>query len=182
MGFVIGEIRAVLGVLGTLLGMRRRRALFLERRQHLHEVFLEAVSNLEGVRRVWNEEHQRFNWRAWLHCELLATRRWREYKTALTTRIDGGPVLQADLAAEIDTLYAEFDRAAGGSHSFSSDWEARLVHVGERLSEELSRYSRRLTHRLVGVGATPPEIPLIDGRIRTPQSPAELQLRALRRI
>lgn len=182
MGVLVGEIRAALGVLTTLFGLRRRRTLFLERRQQLHEVLLEALSNLDGIRRVWREEHSRFDWRAWLHSELLSTQRWHEHKPALTTRIDGGPVLTAELVAEIDGLYREFDQAARGSHAFAPNWEGRLVDAANRLSDELTRYSRKLRHRVAGLGAVRPEPVEIDSRIRTPQTPGELQLRALRRI
>src|ERR1051325_8095581 len=112
---ILGELRAVLGLVGTIFGLRRRRILLLERRRQLDAVLREVLSNLDGIRRVWSEEHNRLNWRAWLHGDLLRTRAWREHKSALTTRLDGGPVVADQLASDLDVLYSEFDDAARGS-------------------------------------------------------------------
>ncbi len=182
MGTIVGELRAALGLIGAIFGVRRRRTILLERRRQLHEVLGEALGNLSGIRRVWSEEHNRLNWRAWLHGDLLRTRVWREHKAALTTRLDGGPAIPEDLAADLDALYTELDDAARGSHAFSSDWEPRLVDVGTRLREELIRYPRRRFDRMAAVRAPALVVPEIDSRIRTPSSPEEMQRRALNRL
>lgn len=179
MGTIVGEIRAALGLVGTLVGLRRRRILVLERRGQLELVLQEAVANLDGIRRVWNEEHNRFNWRAWLHLELLRTRSWHEHKGALTTRLDGGPVLTSELAEDVDVLYGEFDEAARGTQAFASDWESRLVGIASRLSEALKAYPTGILDRSATLGRNDVSPPEIDPRIRTPSSPAELQKRAL---
>jgi hypothetical protein len=182
MATIFGELRAALGLVGTIFGLRRRRILLLERRQQLNAVLRESLSNLDGIRRVWSEEHNRFNWRAWLHNDLLRTRAWREHKSALTTRVDGGPVVTDQLALDLDALYAEFDDAARGSHAFSSDWESRLVDLATRLRAELMAHPRRVLDRLAAVRASAMVLPEIDPRIRTPGSPGEMQRRALERL
>jgi hypothetical protein len=179
---IFGEFRAALGLVGTIFGLRRRRILLLERRQQLNAVLREALSNLDGIRRVWSEEHHRFNWRAWLHSDLLRTRAWREHKAALTTRLDGGPVLTDQLALDLDALYAEFDDAARGSHAFSSDWESRLVDLASTLRAELMAYPHRVLDRLAAARTGAVVVPEVDPRIRTPASPEEMQRRALERL
>lgn len=181
-GTIFGEIRAALGLATVIFGLRRRRTLVLERRRQLDAVLSEAVANLGGIRRVWNEEHNRINWRAWLHTDLLRTSVWRAHKGGLTTRLDGGPVVSDDLATDLDALCTEFDDAARGSHAFSSDWESRLVNIAARLREELIAYPDRLLDRLASVGRSAVAAPEIDMRIRTPRSPEEMQQRALRQL
>jgi hypothetical protein len=181
-GTIVGELRAVFGLFGAIFGVRRRHTILLERRRQLDEVLREAVANLGGIRLVWSEEHNRLDWRAWLHGDLLRTRAWREHKVALMTRVDGGPAIRDEIAADLDALYTELDDAARGSHSFSSDWEVRLVDIGTRLREDVARYPRRHWDR-VAIGRAPVVVlPELDARIRTPSSPAELQQRALDRL
>lgn len=182
MSTIVGGIRVALGLVGAIFGVRQRRTILLERRRQLDEVLGEALANLGGIRRVWSEEHNRLNWRAWLHGDLLRTRAWREHKSALTTRLNGGPVVPDELAADLDALYTEFDDAARGSHAFSSDWERRLVDLATRLRADLTAYPHRLLDRVAA--ARPPAILVreIDPRIRTPGSPEEMQRRALKRL
>lgn len=182
MATILGELRAALGLVGTIFGLRRRRILLHERRRQLDAVLREVLSNLDGIRRVWSEEHNRLNWRVWLHGDLLRTRAWREHKSALTTRLDGGPVVADQLASDLDVLYSEFDDAARGSHAFSSDWEARLVRIAVTLRTEFLGYPHRLLDRLATASRSAATLPEIDARIRTPRSPQEMQQRALERL
>src|SRR5438132_5127724 len=140
MGLIIGEIRAALGAIGALFGIRRRRLLLLEGRQQLDKVFREAVANLAGIRQSWSAEHDRMNWLARLHGDLLHTGAWRGHRVALTTRLDGGPVIEAELAGDLDQLYDELDESAAG---FRFDWEPRLVDVALRLRDVLEGYPPR---------------------------------------
>jgi hypothetical protein len=181
MGMILGEIRALLGLIGAAFGIRRRRTILLERRQRLDDVFREAGANLDGIRRVWSEEHNRLNWRAWLHGDLLRTRAWREHKAFLTTGVDGGAALDDKIASDLDALYRDLEDA-GANQSFSSDWEGRLVDVAAQLRDQLQRYPHRWWNRAAMKGAPPLELAVIDPRIRTPSSPAEMQRRALERL
>jgi hypothetical protein len=177
---ILGEIRAFLGLLGSVGSFRRHRTLLLERRRHFEVVLAETTANLDGLRRVWVDD-RRFNWRGWLHGELLTTKAWHERKLSLTSHIDGGPTISDDLAARLDVLYDEFD-SARSSEAYSSDWERRLVALAIELQEELAAFSRRRLNRLLAVGSAAPTPRQIDTVIRTPQTPAELQLRALSQL
>ncbi|MGA9762387.1 MAG: hypothetical protein WBQ14_08195 [Gaiellaceae bacterium] len=179
---ILGEIRALAGLLGSVGSFRRKRAILLERRRHLKVVLAELEANLAGIRRVWDDEYHVFNWRAWLHDELLSTKDWHQRRMALVSRVDGGPVISDRTAFEIDALYDEFDRAARTSNAYSPDWERRLIELALRLQEEIRAFSRRNLNRFLALRAAPIRLERIDGRVRTPQTPAELQGRALAKL
>jgi hypothetical protein len=181
MGTIIGEIRAVFALAGLPFTVRRRRILVGERRGQLELVLQEVLANLKRIRGLFNEEHNRFNWRGWLHSDGLSTRAWREHKGVLTTKLDG-PVLGDELVADIEHLYTEFDRAARGDQRFSSDWERRLLEIAMGLDEVLKTYPTRRLDRLASLGQASRASSEIDEQIRTPASPAELQRRALAKL
>jgi hypothetical protein len=180
MTMIVGGIRALLGIVGAVLGVRRRRTILLERRGQLDEVFREILENLAETRRRFGSEddpNRPFNWYAWHYGSPLRTCAWRECKAALMTRIDGGPAIDPDLGRQLDALEEEFVTTR-----YSSNWEARLVDVATHLRDLLDRYPRGRLNRVVMIGTPAPELPGIDAKIRTPQSPAEMQQRAMERV
>ena len=151
-----------------------RRRLLRNQRRDLEALYAEVVGNLEVVRAAFVAGPFRRQ-----RADDLSTVAWRRVAYPLTNLVDG-PVIEPALAAELDALAAEFERAQRQT-LLSSDWEHRLLAVATALQAMLSDHPRRRWDRIFLRRRGPADLPALDTRVATPSSPAEMQRRFLAR-
>ena len=154
-----------------------RRKVLRNQRQDLDALFGEVMANLDAVRATFRSgAFDRWAWRA----TTLATTLWRRLAYPLTNLVDG-PVIDRELADELDALADEFERAQRQT-LFNSSWEPRLVAVALELRTLIAEHPRRRLDKLFLGRPRAESLPRIDATIVTPATPVEMQLRALRRM
>lgn len=151
-----------------------RRRLLRNQRQDLEALYGEVVANLTAVRAAFAAGPFRRHL-----ADDLSTVTWRRVSYPLTNLVDG-PVIDRELAAELDALTADFERAQRQT-LLSSDWERRLLAVAAALQAMLADHPRRRWDRVFlrrrGTGG----LPDLEHALVTPSSPAEMQRRVLER-
>jgi hypothetical protein len=151
-----------------------RRKVLRNQRQDLLALYDEVTANLEAVRGMWRGDQ--FNrWAA--RSAILSTSTWQRLAYPLTNLIDG-PVLERELATELDTLADEFERARHQTF-VSSEWETRLVRIALAVRGLIEDHPRRRVDRLFLRRLPNGYLGAVDEEIVTPRSPAEMQKRIL---
>lgn len=163
-----------LSIARFLFGRRKR---LRNQRHDLETLYGEVTANLNAVRAVFKGgAFDRWAWRA----TSLSTVTWRRLAYPLTNLVDG-PLIDRDLAVELDSLAADFERARQQT-LFSSDWEPRLLAAAFALRELIAHHPRHQWDRLFLRRPGADFLPAPDTTVITPKTPAELQRRALERM
>jgi hypothetical protein len=141
-----------------------------QERLDLEALLSEVTHNLEAVRALWSDSG--FN--RWAHRAMaLETTVWRQRAYPLTM-LTGGRLISRDLAAELDDLARDFERAQRQTY-FDPQWEPRLAVVAEALRNLLAHHPRRPWNRLFLRRLGPSSLPTISTETRIPQTIGELQ-------
>jgi len=154
-----------------------RRKLLRNQRNDLEFLYAEVTANLKALRATFKSgAFDRWAWRT----TSLSTVAWRRLAYPLTNLVDG-PLLDRDLADELESLAADFERTRQQT-LFSSDWEPRLVAVALSLQSVILNHPRHWWDRVFLRRPRPESVANVDTAIVTPKTPSELQGRALARL
>jgi hypothetical protein len=161
------------GSLGLVFGLLRLRRSRRDGAQLVVDLLAELVANRVAISSWWRGELRGSSrpralptLATALRNGVYPTRTPREWRAALH---------DAHLEHDVAVLYDEFARVKRGETLISSDWEQRLDDAAVRVRRPLAR--RRLLDVLVGAWYRVPPLP--NELPSAPESPAELQRRAL---
>lgn len=146
-----------------------RRVLRQERRD-LEALLAEVLHNLAAARVWWHGDT--FNRRAH-YVTRFETTVWRQLAYPLTA-LTGSRLIDETLAAELNALAAELERAQRET-CFDPQWEPRLVAVADALRRTLLDHPRHVWQRPFLRRPDPATLPSIDDGVTIPQTIDRLQ-------